>query len=66
MDNNPTTFVPGGVMQSKNEIWSWPLVDAPVGAVSIALEGLSHRAEVLSLRSLQDPEDAAVHDSDVP
>ena len=53
-------------MHSKNEIWSWPLVDAAVDAVPIALEGLSHRAEVLSLRSLQDPEDEAVHGSDVP
>ena len=53
-------------MRPKNEIWSWPLVDAPVDAEPIALEGLSHRTEVRSLRSLQDPEDEAVHGSDVP
>ena len=53
-------------MHAKNEIWPWPLVDAPVDAVSIALEGLSPHAEVLSLRSLQDSEDDEVHDSDVP
>lgn len=53
-------------MHPKNEIWSWPLVDAPVDAVPIALEGWSHRAEVRSLRSLQDPEDEAVHGADVP
>ena len=53
-------------MHSKNEIWSWPLVDVAVDAVPIALEGLSHRVEVLSLLSLQDPEGEAVHGSNIP
>ena len=53
-------------MHSKNESWSWPLVDAAVDVVPIALQGLSHLAEDLSLRSLQNPEDGAAHGSDIP
>ena len=53
-------------MHSKTERWSGPLVDAAVDVGPIALQGLSHLAEDLSLRSLQDPEDEAAHGSDVP
>ena len=53
-------------MHSKNESWSWPLVDAAVDVVPIALQGLAHRAEDLILRSLQDPEDGAAHGSNIP
>ena len=53
-------------MHSKNEIWSWPPVDASVDAMPVALEGLPQIAEVLNLHSLHDPEGEAVHGSDIP